>query len=152
MRKQPDYRSECPIAFGLDLFGDKWTLLVLRDLLFYGITRFSDFAVRERIATNILSERLIRLEDAGLISKEKDDETRNQNIYHVTEKGYSLLPTLIELSLWGMQNGAPTPLGVNFQNRLATEREQVVAELAEAVKSGTFNEYRERVMGVVLEP
>ena len=144
-------RSECPIAFGLDLFGDKWTLLVLRDLLFYKITRFSDFAVREGIATNILAERLARLENAGIITKEQDNTLKNQNIYHVTDKGRNLLPTLLEMSVWGLQYDEQTPASKKFVRRLATQRKQIVEEITEAAKNGTFEEYRERVMGVNLE-
>ncbi|SRR6266702_646091 len=146
--KLTDRRSECPIAFGLDLFGDKWTLLILRDMLFYKITRFSDFAVRESISTNILAERLSRLENAGIITKEQDKTLKNQNIYYITDKGRDLLPILIEMSAWGLQYDEQTPVSKTFVRRLATQRKQIAEEITDAVKNDTFEEYRGRAMGV----
>ena len=144
----PVRRSPCPIAFGLDLFGDKWTLLVLRDLLFYNKSRFSDFAVHERIATNVLADRLARLEQAGVITKAQDTELKNQNIYRVTDKGRDLLPTLIEMSLWGMRYDAPTPVSKEFLRSIEKDEKQVVAEMTQAIESGTFEEYRIKAIGV----
>lgn len=141
-------RSECPIAFGLDLFGDKWTLLILRDILFYKVTRFSDFAVREGISTNILAERLARLENADIITKEQDKTLKNQNIYHITSKGRNLLPTLVEMSIWGLLYDEQTSVSKKFTHRLATQRSQIAKEITDAVNSGTFNEYRAQEMGV----
>ena len=96
--RKRERRSDCPISFGLDIFGDKWTLLILRDIMLYNRTRFSDFTPRERIATNILADRLKTLENAGVITKRGDNELKNQYVYSVTEKGRNLLPTLIELT------------------------------------------------------
>ena len=146
--QSPNRRSECPIAFGLDLFGDKWTLLVLRDLLFYNVTRFSDFAVQEKIATNILAERLNRLENAGLITKEQDKILKNQNIYHTTDKGNALLPVLAEMMAWGLLYDEQAPVSEQFIQRLATERRQVVDEVIEATKHATIEGYRVKEMGV----
>lgn len=141
-------RSGCPIAFGLDLFGDKWTLLILRDLLFYNVTRFSDFAVKEKIATNILAERLIRLENAGLITKEQDKILKNQNIYHITEKGTDLLPVLAEMMAWGLRYDEQAPVSNRLLRRLKNERKQVVDEVIHATKNGTIEQYRAKKMGV----
>lgn len=141
-------RSPCPIAFGLDLFGDKWTLLVLRDLLIFHKSRFSDFAVDERIATNVLADRLARLEQAGVITKEQDKELKNQNIYRATDKGRDLLPTLIEMSLWGMRYDTQTPVSEEFLRRIAKDEQQIIAEITHAIESGTFEEYRIKAIGV----
>lgn len=146
--KPPARRSECPIAFGLDLFGDKWTLLILRDILFFKKTRFSDFAVHEGIATNVLAERLARLENIGIITKEQDKTLRNQNIYHVTDKGHDLLPTLIEMMAWGLQYDEQTPVNKKFVRRLKKERKQIVEETANAIENSVFEGYRKRKMGV----
>ncbi|HMI08976.1 MAG TPA: helix-turn-helix domain-containing protein [Candidatus Saccharimonadales bacterium] len=141
-------RSECPIAFGLDLFGDKWTLLILRDLLFYNVTRFSDFAVREKIAPNILADRLNRLENAGLITKEQDKVLKNQNVYHITDKGHELLPVLAEMMAWGLRNDEQAPVSEQFLHRLDEERKQVVDEVINATENGTIEDYRSKEMGV----
>ena len=141
-------RSECPIAFGLDLFGDKWTLLILRDMLFYKVTRFSDFAVREGISTNILAERLARLENSDIITKQQDKTLKNQNIYHITSKGRSLLPTLVEMSAWGLLHDERTPVSKKFLQRVVAQHKHVIEEITDAVTTGTFEAYREKVMGV----
>ena len=106
-------RSECPISFGLDLFGDKWTLLILRDMLLFGKSRFSDFATPEGISTNILSDRLNRLEQARVITKKQDTALKNQNIYLLTEKGKRLTPALIDLMLWGIQYASNSPASID---------------------------------------
>ena len=92
-------RSECPIAGALDLVGDKWTLLVLRDLL-DGKTRFSEFERSpERITTNILSDRLRRLEEHGLIVRRRGTGRRHE--YHLKPKGEALRPAILALAAWG---------------------------------------------------
>ena len=141
-------RSECPISFGLDLFGDKWTLLILRDILLFNKTRFSDFAVPEQIATNVLSDRLSRLEAAGVITKKRDSALKNQNIYQLTHKGRDLAPTLVGLMLWGLQYDKQTPVSKRFIQRIKAEYQQVVDEISEAIKQETFEEYRAAEMGV----
>jgi len=81
-------RSHCPIAFALDIFGDKWSLLLLRDLLLKDKKRYGDFLTsEEKIATNILSERLARLESEGLITKSRDKTNRRQFIYSPARQG-----------------------------------------------------------------
>ena len=141
-------RSDCPISFGLDLFGDKWTLLILRDIMFYQRRRFSDFAPQERIATNILADRLSRLESEGLIDKQRDEELRNQFIYSVTDKGRALLPTLVEMTLWGLEYDDETPASQAFLKRLQTDRRAVAREITRAVQNGAFATYRKTEMGI----
>ncbi len=93
------WRSECPISSSLDVVGDKWTLLVLRDLL-DGKTRFSEFERSpESIPTNILTERLRRLEAHGLAERVKGEGRRVD--YLVTEKGEAMRPVLLALAAWG---------------------------------------------------
>ncbi len=96
-------RSECPISCSLDVVGDKWTLLVLRDLL-DGKTRFSEFERSpEKIPTNILTERLRRLEAAGLAERRKSP-TSSRSSYHPTVKGRDLRPVLLALATWGNEH------------------------------------------------
>jgi len=100
-----DRRSNCPIACTLDLLGDRWTLLVVRDLLFGGKVRFDDFlASPEGISTNILTERLKRLEAAGLISKELYSSHSGRNAYLLTDKGEGLRPVMKAFIAWGLAN------------------------------------------------
>jgi DNA-binding HxlR family transcriptional regulator len=141
-------RSNCPISFTLDMFGDKWTLLVLRDIMFYNRTRFSDFMPRERVATNILSDRLSKLEAAGMIAKERDPKLKNQFIYSATPKGQSLLPMLIEMTLWGLEYDPESLASREFVKRSQDEKSKVVREINRAIKRGNFAAYRSEKMGI----
>lgn len=95
-------RSPCPIAGALDILGDTWTLLVIRDLLFYDKHRFADFLDSpERISTNILSERLRRLERCGLVERRVYQQRPTREEYYLTARGHDLLPVLRELIAWG---------------------------------------------------
>jgi DNA-binding HxlR family transcriptional regulator len=98
-------RSRCPIAGALDILGDAWTLLVLRDLLFYDRHRFADFlASPEGISTNILTERLKRLERCGLVERRRYQKRPPRDEYCLTARGHDLLPVLRELIKWGKQH------------------------------------------------
>jgi len=111
-------RSKCPIAGALDLLGDRWTLLVMRDLLFYQKKRFADFlASPEGIASNILADRLERLERSGLIERCPYLERPPREEYRATPRGAALIPVLRELISWGKNHVAGTakrpPAGVS---------------------------------------
>lgn len=141
-------RSNCPISYALDVFGDKWTLLILRDIMFYDRTRFSDFMPKERIATNILSDRLGKLERLGIITKERDHKLMNQFIYSVTPKGQTLLPLLIEMTLWGLENDPKSLASNEFIERARDKKQRVVSEIGRAIKRGSFSAYRSERMGI----
>jgi len=94
-------RSACPIARTLDLLGDKWTLLVVRDLLFFGKRRFGELASSpEGIPTNILSDRLRRLEECGVVVKVPYESRPQRYEYHLTERGNDLTPVLRAMIQW----------------------------------------------------
>jgi DNA-binding HxlR family transcriptional regulator len=94
-------RSGCPIGISLDIFGDRWSLLVVRDLMFKGLRTFKEFAAAgEGIATNVLAERLERLESAGIIARATDPADARRILYHLTDKGMALAPVLIEMVIW----------------------------------------------------
>ena len=98
-------RSLCPIAGALDLLGDRWTLLVLRDLLFYRKRRFADFlASPEGISTNILAERLERLERGGLVERRRYQARPPRDEYQPTASGRELVPVLRGLVRWGKRH------------------------------------------------
>lgn len=97
-------RSPCPIAGALDLVGDRWTLLVIRDLLLYDKRRFAEFlASPERIATNILTDRLDRLERCGLVERRRRVDRPARQEYHPTPRAWDLAPVLRELIRWGQR-------------------------------------------------
>jgi DNA-binding HxlR family transcriptional regulator len=98
-------RSDCPIACALDLIGDRWTLLIVRDL-FKGKHRFSEFlASDEGIKTNILTDRLKRLERAGLVKRSRYEDRPPRFEYHLTPSGRSLSPVLKSMFAWGRRYG-----------------------------------------------
>lgn len=100
MREQK--RSECPISYSLEILGDRWSLLVLRDRAFRGGRHFQDFlASPEGIASNILSDRLSRLERRGVIQKRPDPRDGRRHVYSLTPAGLDLIPVLVELTIWG---------------------------------------------------
>lgn len=97
-------RSGCPISIALETLGDGWTLLIVRDLMFKGRKTFKEFLqAEEGIASNILSERLQRLESVGIVVKLRDAQDARRYVYRLTEKGMSLAPVLVELVLWSTQ-------------------------------------------------
>ena len=101
--------SDCTISSALDIFGDKWSLLVMRDLLFRNKLHYRDFlASEEGIATNILADRLARLEQAGLVEKTDDDPRSGKQAYFATPKGTDLIPLLLQMMLWSAEHNPQT--------------------------------------------
>ena len=99
------FRSGCPLASTLDVVGDKWSLLIVRDMLIQGKKTFKDFSTSpEGIAPGILSSRLKWLEENGLITKQKLPNNQKENIYLLTEKGIELAPVITEIILWSDKN------------------------------------------------
>jgi len=107
----PKHRSGCPVNISLEVFGDRWSLLIVRDLMVRGFTTFQDFLESgEGIATNILADRLRRLKRSGIVTGEKDENDGRRVIYRLTEKGIDLAPVMLELLIWGARHertGAP---------------------------------------------
>ncbi|WP_310621240.1 winged helix-turn-helix transcriptional regulator [Flexibacterium corallicola] len=103
-------RSSCPINFGLELFGDTWSLLIIRDLIFNGKQTYGEFLTSaEGISTNILGNRLQKLEGAGILQKRVADDNKKVFLYSLTEKGTRLAPVLVEMIIWGAENGVADP-------------------------------------------
>jgi DNA-binding HxlR family transcriptional regulator len=132
----PRHRSGCPVNISLEVFGDRWSLLIVRDLMVRGFTTFQDFLESgEGIATNILADRLRRLKRSGIVTGERDENDGRRVIYRLTEKGIDLAPVMLELLIWGArheQTGAPPA---------------VIAEMAknrQAVLEETRRRWRER--------
>lgn len=98
-------RSPCPVACTLDLIGDRWTLLVIRDMMFFGKQRFEEFLESpEGISTNILANRLRLLEELGLAEKQPYSNHSRRMNYQLTEKGKSLRPVLKVITAWGLKH------------------------------------------------
>lgn len=98
-------RSGCPVSIALDLIGDRWSLLVIRDLMVRGFRTFREFQQSgEGIATNVLTDRLHRLEAEGIVSSEADEADARRVNYRLTAKGIELAPVLLELLLWSAKH------------------------------------------------
>lgn len=101
-RAEHEFRSSCAIARTLEIVGDKWTLLIVRDLMWHGRHRFQALqSSAEHIPTNILSERLKRLQDWGLVQRDAYQDRPVRYEYHLTKAGKSLEPVLLEIMEWG---------------------------------------------------
>jgi len=102
-RVRKDHRSACVVNLMVEMFGDKWSLLVIRDIIFQNRRHFRELLTKspEGIASNILADRLQRLVEQGIIVKSDDPSHKQKVIYSLTEKGIGLLPLLMEMSLWG---------------------------------------------------
>ena len=94
-------RSDCPLSCSLDVFGDKWSLLIIRDLMFGSKSTYNDFLKStEGIATNILASRLKGLEENGIIVKSSHPDSKAKILYKLTQKGIDLLPIIMEIYIW----------------------------------------------------
>ena len=130
-RHAAGWRSHCPISFALDVIGDRWTLLILRDLLIEGKTTYGEIqSSEERIATNLLADRLAWLEHQGIVRKRRDPQERRRVIYRVTQKGRDLLPVMLEMIRWSAKYDPATAAPSPFVKRIAADRDGVLRDLA----------------------
>lgn len=128
-------RSHCPIGYGLDVFGDRWTLLILRDMIFMKKCRYGDFLESgEGISTNILADRLAFLESQKLITKQVDKENKSKFIYAVTEKGLDLFPVMMEIILWSFKYDKDTAVTAEYAARIRADKEAYIREMMESFR------------------
>lgn len=112
-----EFRCSCPITSAIDMIGDKWSLVVIKNMLLFDLKTFKDLSeTNEKIATNILASRLKALEAKGFISKTKPANNKKTNIYLLTDKGLSLIPIIIELAIWGDTNLNEIHISLNRDN------------------------------------
>lgn len=117
----------CPMTYVLDILGDKWTFLIIRDMLFKGCCRYQQFADSdEGVATNILASRLKNLVQHGLITQCKDPNNGRQKLYHLTDKGLDLIPSILHLVKWSGNHDPETCLPETIQAYLETNFDQAV--------------------------
>ncbi|MDO5968554.1 helix-turn-helix domain-containing protein [Flavivirga aquimarina] len=98
-------KSQCPLNQALEVFGDKWTLLIIRDIMFAGKRYFNEMRESdEKIASNILTDRLNKLEELDIIIKSKDPYHKQKNVYTLTKMGIDLMPVMIEIAHWSVKH------------------------------------------------
>jgi DNA-binding HxlR family transcriptional regulator len=122
-------RSTCPISCALDLLGDQWSLIVLRDVVLLNRRRFSEIAQNEGIATNILSDRLSKLEQSGFIRRVANPQDRRGKLVEPTEKSLDLIPMLLELVLFGTDHCGGSAVDDAFLERARNDRSKFISEL-----------------------
>jgi len=128
-RVRQRHRSGCPVSISLERFGDRWSLLVIRDLMVRGYRTFKEFQeAGEGIATNILADRLRRLARAGIVIGEREESDGRRVNYRLTEKGIDLAPVMLELLIWGARHeNSGAPCGVI--DEMDRNREHVLKEV-----------------------
>jgi DNA-binding HxlR family transcriptional regulator len=141
-----EMRSGCPINLTLEVLGDRWSLILIRDIMFGNRRHFRELLARsnEGIASNILADRLKRLVAHGVLSKRADPTHKQKAVYSLTEKGIELLPILVQMGTWGRRHLPTTP-------ELAI-RQQLMEEGGPALWEAFMAELRHLHLGTPLPP
>lgn len=135
--KRLDNKSHCPINFALETFGDPWSLLIVRDIVFFGKKTYGEFlASEERIATNVLASRLADMERRGIVTKCLCDDDKRKDNYYLTEKGLDLIPTMVEMSLWSASYDPDTEALLDFVEYMRNNKEEVITLIRDGVRAG----------------
>lgn len=122
-------RSGCPVSVSLEVFGDRWSLLVVRDLMVRGYRTFKQFFESgEGIASNVLADRLQRLEKSGIIRAEREKNDNRRINYRLTEKGIDLAPVMLDLLIWGARH-EQTGASCSWLLRMNKNREEILHEV-----------------------
>ena len=137
MKHTQHRRSDCPINFGLETFGDPWSLLIIRDIVYFGKNTYGEFLDSEEgMATNILASRLARLEQQGILVKKPSPSDKRKEEYALTEKGLDLIPVLVEMANWSARYDPQTAAPAAWIALMEAEREKMIQRIRETVRSG----------------
>lgn len=132
------HRSMCTINFALETFGDGWSLLIVRDIIYFGKSSFGEFLQSdESISSNTLTRRLSQLEQAGILSKKSDPTDKRKDIYYLTDRGLDLIPILLELGNWGDKHSNYEDAPQRWIRQGKVTREELIALARETVKNGS---------------
>ena len=128
----------CPLRFGLGVFGDRWSLLIVRDMMFRGHTRFQDFLdADEAISTNVLSDRLRRLEAQDIVHRERDPANGRQVLYSLTDKGRDLLPVMLAIVGWSEKHDprtrVPPDLAARVRAASPDAQDELLADMSRVI-------------------
>jgi DNA-binding HxlR family transcriptional regulator len=127
-----EVRSHCPINYTLEHFGDKWSFLIIRDLMFKGKRHYNEFLeAGEKVSTSVLGDRLKKLEEMGIITRGKDTVKKSRIRYSLTQQGIDLLPILLEMIIWGGLNDDQTESPKEFIDQALGNREALLNEIRE---------------------
>jgi len=124
-------KSDCPINFALEIFGDRWTFLIVRDLMFKGKHFYGEFLLsEEKIATNILADRLSLLESNGIVSKSSDPSHKQKIMYSLTQKGIDLVPVLVEVIMWSAKYDKDSAVDLKFVKSVKRDKVGLISEIS----------------------
>ncbi len=127
-----DFRSHCPVNYALEHFGDKWSLLIIRDLMFKGKRHYNEFLEGgEKVSTSVLRDKLRLLEEGGIIRKGPDVVKKSRIRYSLTQKGIDMLPLMVDLIAWSGNHDSQTAAEEKFLKDAATDREELIRSLRE---------------------
>jgi DNA-binding HxlR family transcriptional regulator len=136
--KRADNKSRCPINFSVEIFGDTWSMLIVRDMAALGKKTFSEFLdSSERIGPSVLAERLVHLEKKGIISKTPDAKDKRKTIYTLTEDGLDAIPILLELAIWGWYHSPNAQAPPGFSDAIEKfDKKTLVSSWCDAIRAG----------------
>lgn len=136
--KRTDIKSRCPINFSLEVFGDAWSLLIVRDMLALGKKTYGEFLEsEERIGPSVLADRLAHLEKRGIITKNPDGHDKRKMIYMLTPLGIQSLPIVYELAVWG-SHASPNPKATEvWFTAMKLDRSLVIEAWLKALRTGS---------------
>ena len=137
MKHKQQRRSDCPINFALEVFGDPWSLLIIRDIVYFGKKTYGEFlASDEGMATNILASRLAQLERQGILEKRPSPTDKRREEYYLTEKGLDLIPILAEMANWSAVHDPHTGAPAAWIAAMNADRERMIQRIRETVRNG----------------
>ena len=126
--------SGCPVRFGMSQFGDKWSFLIIRDLMFKGRKYYHEFIeAGEGISTNVLATHLADLESNGIVSKSRDPVKGSRFIYTLTQKGIELMPMMVAMIDWAEKFDAETEVPKDFIKKLRNDSAKLQQEILESL-------------------
>jgi DNA-binding HxlR family transcriptional regulator len=135
--KRLDRKSDCAINYTLEMVGDQWSMLIIRDIVYYGKRTFGEFlSSDESIATSALSRRLLDLEQKGILHKDKCEDDKRKEVYDLTDKGLGLIPLLLEMAEWGARYDSQTGASLKWINYASAHKKQVAKNLRAAAEQG----------------
>jgi DNA-binding HxlR family transcriptional regulator len=135
--KRASGRSSCPVSFGLETFGDPWSLLVVRDVVYFGKHTFNEFlASDEAISPSVLSARLDSMTDAGILRRSPDPADRRRVRYDLTERGLGLIPVMVEIAEWGATHDPYTGAPADWIALVRDNKPEMVRRYTETVRRG----------------
>ncbi|WP_109483596.1 helix-turn-helix domain-containing protein, partial [Paraburkholderia sp. C35] len=134
-----DFRSHCAVNYGVEIFGDRWSLLIIRDIVFAGKKTYGEFLKSEEgIATNVLASRIAFLEEQGILARAPNPEDGRKDFYSLTEKGLDLIPVVLNVVLWSAKHDSKSYVrrSKGFLARLSRNPVKVGEEVKELVRKG----------------